>query len=233
VYVEGPSDQFGLEALWFRWKQALTPKGIGLSIVPLHDKTCFLKFFGQRAAAALAESEDDLVVALPDLYPNKPYADTTWAHGNLQDLRALLTRSVRVALAETQRIRADRVPEFLGRLHVSAMKHDFEMLLLAAVQPMRGFLGADDALGQWRHPVEDQDQDRPPKRIVEELVAKHLKRRYRDTMDAPAVLKRVEEIGAILRNEHGQIECPAFKETLDWLGEKTGVPAYSLAQGRA
>lgn len=39
----------------------------------------------------------------------------------------------------------------------------------------------------WSYPIEDQNNDFPPKRAVEELFKQHGKN-YRDTIDAPAIL---------------------------------------------
>lgn len=100
------------------------------------------------------------------------------------------------------------------------------MLLLASREQLRTTLGTNDRLGKWVHPVENQDQQSPPKRIVEELFRVHKKQRYCDTVHAAIVLRKVEDIGDILKNESGQLQCPVFKEMIDWIGQKTGVTAY-------
>jgi hypothetical protein len=48
-------------------------------------------------------------------------------------------------------------------------------------------LGVKSLNVTWRVPVEDQNHERPPKRIVEELFAKHAIR-YQGTVDAPLIL---------------------------------------------
>ena len=102
-------------------------------------------------------------------------------------------------------------------------------LLLAAVEHLRAALGTRERLGTWRTPVEDQDQARPPKRVVEELFRTKSceKREYRDTRDARSVLARVENVRDILYTESGQVTCPVFKAMLDWLGGRLGTPAYT------
>lgn len=117
------------------------------------------------------------------------------------------------------------VARFLG----TALKHDLEMLLLAAKEELRGHLRTADRLDDsWRKPVEDQNQERPPKRVVEELfrTKSAKKRAYRDTKDAPAVLRRIENIRTILYDSTRQMQCPVFKSMLDWVGDRTGVRAY-------
>ena len=106
-----------------------------------------------------------------------------------------------------------------------ALKHDLEMLLLAARAQLQSRLKTRDRLGNWRKPPEDQNQDKPPKRIVEELFRAKLSRAYRDTTDGPAILR-----GAALREvvfeEQGAVQCPAFRDVLDWIGKETSVVGY-------
>ena len=100
------------------------------------------------------------------------------------------------------------------------------MLLLAARDRLCAHLGTPDRLGHWCQPVEDQNHARPPKRVVEELYRQKKGRAYRDTTDAAAVLASVSDLRQLLYLESRQLQCPVFKEMLDWLAEKTGVSAY-------
>jgi len=43
----------------------------------------------------------------------------------------------------------------------------------------------------------------------------------------PAVLGKVKENGELLFLKDGAANCRVFKEALDWVGRKTGVPAYA------
>lgn len=87
-------------------------------------------------------------------------------------------------------------------------------------------LGLEALWERWRHPVEDQNQDHPPKRVVEALYMTKKGRAYRDTTDAPAVLRKVTDFRSVIYAETGQAQCPVFKAMLDWVGAKTGVAAY-------
>jgi hypothetical protein len=63
--------------------------------------------------------------------------------------------------------------------------------LLAAVAPLQRRLKTTDRLlGGWKIPVEDQNDGKPPKRIVEALFSRYLKREYQETVDAPWILER-------------------------------------------
>jgi hypothetical protein len=108
-------------------------------------------------------------------------------------------------------------------------RHDLEMLLPAAKDCLRAHLNTPDQLGAWRNPVEDQNQNRPPKRVIEELFSTKSpgRKAYRDTRDAGAILRKVSDLKNILFNQAGQVQCPVFKEVLDWIGDRTGVTAYS------
>jgi len=226
VYVEGHSDRLALEALWAPWKARLRQRGWGLEIIPLDHKSGFLKRIGARAAHKLASDACDLVVGLPDLYPNAEYRNTAWAHNTHDDLRKVQEGLVKRALRDRFGLGAADADERLGRFCGTCLKHDLEMLLLAAPDALRAVLETAEQLGEWRHPVEDQNQVEPPKRVVERLFREKSRRResYRNTDHAVKVLGKVaSDITAILRNRDGQPQCPVFEALLEWMGARTGV----------
>lgn len=229
VYVEGESDRLALQALWDQWISELRSKGCGLRTIKLDTKDKFLRKIGPLAAEKLVHGPEDLVIGLPDFYPNAPYAETTRKHETVQELQELQRSAVAKDLERIFGLRGHRLDQAMKRFWPSALKHDLEMLLLAAKEQLRQVIGTKDRLGRWSLPVEDQDQIRPPKRIVEELfrTKRPMKRAYRDTKDAPAVLKKVEYVPDLLFTSGGKLNCPVFKSVLDWVGEITGVPAYS------
>ena len=102
--------------------------------------------------------------------------------------------------------------------NASALKHDLEVLLLAATSQLQSRLKMSNRPSGWRRPPEDQNQDRPPKRIVEDLFRRELKRSYRENTDSDAILRNAD-----LRKVAKQ--CPTFRAMIDWIGEKTGVRA--------
>jgi len=77
---------------------------------------------------------------------------------------------------------------------VRCLKHDLEALLLAAPDQLRQRLGTTDKLTKaWCKPVEDQNDDQPPKRVVDALFKKYRKKRgYIGTMDALWILERAK-----------------------------------------
>ncbi len=187
VYVEGPSDQYALSALLRPVIESGRARGIGIKFFPQGSKYALMDGVPRRAADHLADHPGDCVVALPDLYPMSRHAGTRNAHASFADLEKLL------------RDRFDHRAESLGlsadvrqRFRIHCLKHDLEVLLLAAPDQLRSRLGTEDALvNAWRKPVEDQDDERPPKRVVEELFKEYRKRAgYVDTLDAPWVLDR-------------------------------------------
>lgn len=229
VYVEGESDKLALEALWQDWRDRLRRQGHGIDIHPLSGKAKFLRKIGAHAAQKLRALEENIVVGLPDLYPNREYRGTDYEHEDLSELQRVQTDQVRDALANIYGLTGKDLQAALGRFYPSALKHDLEMLLLAAKDELRSYLGTPDKLGAWRKPVEDQDQDHPPKRVVEELfiTKSRRKRAYRDTVHARAIMAKVADIKQIIYDEHGQVQCPAFKAMLDSIGVRLGVTAYS------
>lgn len=229
VFVEGISDKLGLEALWADWLTRLRAKRYGVQVIPLDNKASLLRKFGARAAEKLVANAEDVVVGLPDLYPTVPFKGTDYEHFDAQSLKMLQVRLVRRALEETFGKRGAALETCLSRLFASMFKHDFEMLLLAATDALRKTLGTSETLTErWRRPVEDQNLERPPKRIVEELFRTKKNKSYRDTKDARSVLLNVTDLARVLRTPSGQCTCPEFVKVLRWLSEKLGEPCCNL-----
>lgn len=221
VYVEGPSDVTALNTLWKDWREKMRNAGWGISISHLDNKSKFLRKIGPRAAANLRDCSNDLVVGLPDYYPNQSDRNVQHYHDTFDELLSLQ----RTLVCDSLKNSGCNANTHVQRFYPSALKHDLEMLLLAARNQLRAHLDTSDSLSErWRHPVEEQNQNRPPKRIVEELYREKRKRAYRDTTDAPAVLGKVTNLEDILYSESKQLECPVFKDLLDWMAGKTGVP---------
>ncbi len=159
----------------------------------------------------------DLAVGLPDLYPNREYANTDYKHDNLKQLQDVQTQLVKQNLQ--QQVRRADVDSHMARFYASALKYDLEVLLLAATSQLQSRLKMRNRPSGWRRPPEDQNQNRPPKKIVEELFLRHLKRAYLENSDSNAILRNAD-----LREIAKQ--CPAFRDMIDWIGDKTGVPGY-------
>ena len=228
IYVEGESDKLALQALWKSWIERLRTAGYGISIIPLEGKSKFFNKIGPRAAEKLIANGEDIVVGLPDLYPNQPYSETKFEHTNMEQLKTIQKKEVLCAIQDTFGVNHAQTKQLLERFFPSAIKHDLEMLLLAAREELRAYLRTSDQLGNWRNPVEDQNQEQPPKRLVEDLfITRSITRHaYRDTKDASAILRNVTDIKTIIYDANRQIKCPVFKALLDWIGEKTTIPAY-------
>ena len=229
VYVEGRSDAEALRALWQVWMEQCRGHGVGFEFLSLGGKGKLLKQIGHRAAEKLAGSSNDLVVALPDLYPTRDYEGTQYAHRNLKELADLQRRLVRQGL-NGQGVREGEKESYLSRFYASALKHDLEMLLLAGESYLGEFLHEKGNLGKWRKPVEEQNQARPPKVVVSDIFrAKHPKRHaYRDTIHAPQILRRAsDDLPSILLDKRGRDQCPVFRAMLDWVGERIAIPAYA------
>jgi hypothetical protein len=225
VYVEGESDRLALLALWTSWQRELKIAGWGIRIMPLDNKAKLLRKIGTLAAEKLVGDNCDLVVALPDLYPVLSDGDAAFRHSNMTELVAVLRNEVEGALKE--RFQRGETQLLMQRYYPAALKHDLEVLLLAGKDALRTHLGTPRNLGtQWRNPPEDQDQQKPPKYVVEELFRTELKRRYRDTTDAPNILRRTSTQREVLFDERKAIQCPVFKGVVDWIGGLTGVPGY-------
>ena len=217
IFVEGKSDAQALSELWSDWKQKLDVKGWGIQLIPLENKSKFFRKIGHRASEKLVHDTRDLVVGLPDLYPNRKYANTDYKHDNLKELQDVQMRLVKQILQ--QQVRRADANSHIARFYASALKHDLEVLLLAAPRQLQSRLDMRNRPGGWRLPPEDQNQDKPPKKVIEELFQKNLKRSYREIADSSAILRNAD-----LREVARQ--CPTFRAVIDWVGAKTGVPGY-------
>ena len=221
VYVEGRSDKDALSALCRNWRQDLRTRGWGIEYVSLKNKSEYLRKIGPRTAEKLTNNVNDLVVGLPDLYPN--YASGEYRHSNLQELKNLQIRLVKRSLQKI--VGPGDSDSRISRFYASALKHDLEMLLLTVPSQLQSLLGMRNAPQGWRLPPEDQNQNKPPKKIVEELFRTRLKRSYREITDSQAILSKVS-LSEVLFDEKQGAKCPAFRAMLDWIGTKTRVPAY-------
>ncbi len=216
IYVEGKSDAEGLKALWGGWMRRLGQRGWGIRFVPLANKQKFLRKITARASEKLLDDPRDLVVGLSDLYPIKGIAPV-YKHENLTELRDIQTRLVE---SDLRKLAASAgYSDNITRFYASAFKYDMEVLLLAATGQLQSRLRMANKPRGWRRPPEHQNQNKPPKRVVEELFRTSLKRRYNDITDSGAILKCAD-----LHDVATQ--CPTFRAMIDWIGEKTGVPAY-------
>jgi hypothetical protein len=72
VFVEGKSDKLALGELWRGWERRLRLTAHQFEFIPLFGKGRFLKDIGPLGAELLVNSATDLVIGLPDLYPNTP-----------------------------------------------------------------------------------------------------------------------------------------------------------------
>ena len=224
IYVEGKSDVGALSALWNDWKQKLGENGWGIQLIHLENKSNYFTKIGHRVTEKLLNDTSDLVVGLPDLYPNQNYANTEYRHNNLRDLQGVQTRLVKQHLE--QKVRRAEIDSHMARFYASALKHDLEVLLLAATSQLQSRLKTQDKLSGWRRPPENQNQNKPPKRIIEGLFSKYRKgKSYNDVEDGPAILRNAD-LREVVFDERGVEQCPAFRAMIDWIGDKTGVLGY-------
>ncbi len=187
VYVEGPSDQKAMQALLKPIIETGRANKVGLSFLPLGGKGPILNDVPRKAARHLRQNPDDWVFAVPDLYPMVAEEKSLHRHRSFTELAALLQKrfaahAEELAVPETAR----------GHFRVHCFKHDLEALVLAAPEQLKQRLKTTDALrGRWRLPVEEQNDEQPPKYVVVELFRHYRKKTdYNDTTDAPWILER-------------------------------------------
>lgn len=179
VYVEGPSDRLAMQELLASLLARLRQAGVSVDFLPTDNKQRLMIQTPIKAVNILRNDPQAVVVAMPDLYPrNQGLPHTTYddlAHALQRDFSRAMTRN------------GVDDPRLAQRFKVFCFKYDLEALVLAAEAPLASRLGATSVQRTWTVPVEDQDHNTPPKRIVERLF-KEANDTYRDTIDAPLIL---------------------------------------------
>lgn len=132
-----------------------------------------------KAVNILCNSPNSIAIILPDLYPkNKGFL-----HENFQQIEKGIMNNFSQAL-EKKGIQDERLTE---RFKVFCFKYEMEALILAAESALQGKLGVTSLAVTWTIPVEDQNHDRPPSKIVEQLF-KNSGKGYKKTVDAKLIL---------------------------------------------
>jgi len=206
VYVEGNSDKQALEVLLKPLIEQKLQEGVAIEIfeTPAGDrKTSLLTKVPVKAVNILLNDPTAVVAAVPDLYPK----NKAFPHETYPELVRGLTTKFEQALQEKTHQPDKRI---FPRFKVFCFKHDMEVLILAAEEALRAQLENATFKVTWRKPVEDQNQDHPPKYVVEDIYHRH-GQKYKGTVDAPLILRGVS---------YRQIaeRCPqCFKPFVDFL----------------
>ncbi len=172
IYVEGPSDKNALEALLVNLIDQKSEEGVSINFFPIKgekndrrgDAKKELLLNAPIRAVNTLNNPNSIVIILPDLYPkNKGFP-----HETFQQLEAGIMNKFSQEL-QRKGIQDERLKE---RFKVFCFKYEMEALILAAESALLGKLGKLKFTSQdvtWKIPVEDQNHDRPPSEIVEQL----------------------------------------------------------------
>ncbi len=161
IYVEGSSDAQGLRVLL---KDLIAEKqhdGVSIRFLPSGGKKKLLNQGLKRAVNIVLHHPKNEVVLVPDLYPQ----NMGFEHESQEEL----FRGIEVRLTELFRQKASGDSQARRRIQYFCFKHDFECLLLAASDNLRAHLNTNSLSVSWTEPVEDQNHDDPPKRVVERI----------------------------------------------------------------
>lgn len=183
VYVEGPSDQAAMTALLRPLIERKAQTGIRIQFfeAPRGDKKeSVMQKVPKRAALILANDPNAIVIAMPDLYP----LNKALPHETPQQLYDVVQIEFNNALKE-RGLADDR--RYLERFKTFCFKYDLEALVLAAEEALALRLDKETVTVTWRKPVEDQNNNHPPKTVVRELFEQH-GTNYAETADAPLIL---------------------------------------------
>lgn len=199
VYLEGPSDQLSMKKLLNNVIQNAAHKGHRVEFLYLGGKETLLKKGLIKAINILRNKPNSCVFLVSDLYPpNNPFP-----HRTFEELKSGLEKKF-VDKLDTKG--CDR--RMKERFYVHCFKYDLETLLLASEEQLLKRLGMKKFSRKWRIPVEEQNHNHPPKRVIEALFS-GANKQYKDTIDAPWILERSNYADLTMR-------CPQnFKPFLD------------------
>jgi hypothetical protein len=189
IYVEGPSDKNAMEALLVNLIDKKSEEGVSIEFFPIKGgnndrggdakKELLLKA-PTKAVNILCNNPNSIAIILPDLYPkNKGFP-----HETFQQLKAGIMENFSQAL-QKKGIQDERLKE---RFKVFCFKYEMEALILAAESALRGKLGVTSLAVTWTIPVEDQNHDRPPSEIVEQLF-RNSGKKYNKPVDPQLILR--------------------------------------------
>ncbi|MFB3788125.1 MAG: DUF4276 family protein [bacterium] len=185
VYVEGESDRVSMKSLLDPLIQQKRQQGVQIDffVSPAgHKKKNLWTKVPQKAVNIILNDPDAMVVVIPDLYP----PNVAFTHSTAKELFEGIQRNF-LEILHQKKVKDEK--SFLPRLKVFCFKYDLEALLLAAEDERRKFLGMKSLKRQWTIPVEDQNHENPPKKIVEKLFQKS-GNQYNQVIDAPLILKK-------------------------------------------
>jgi hypothetical protein len=203
VYVEGAGDRLCLETLLERLLKEKAASGVSIQFVEMTSgdrKTALLTKAPVKAALAILNNPNVVVVLLPDLYPpNKGFEHTTCEEMQI---------GVRDRFGQEIARRHESDGRFADRFRVFCLIHDLEVLLLAAEEQL--LLACGKTAVEWTTPVEQQNHEQPPKRIVEKMIPG-----YRSTVDGPRILAGADYRVISDRCPHGFGQFVAFLESVN------------------
>ncbi len=182
VYVEGASDKLAMEALLQPLLELKQQNGISIKFAeapPGDKKESVLMRVPRLAVNILRNKPDAFVIAMPDLYPK----NKLFPHETFEELKAGIEQHFRDALAKKD-IQDERLIE---RFKVFCFKYELEALVLAVQDALALRLNANKLDITWIIPVEDQNHNHPPKKILAALFEQH-HQVYVETIDSPLIL---------------------------------------------
>jgi hypothetical protein len=188
IYVEGPTDKAGLEALLSDLIVSAMNCQVEIKIIHPNsgDRQKELIFnYPAKALSILRNNPHEVVFIIPDLYPMNRFGQ----HYNTpEELHALIKNQVKI---DDSRIK--------NRLHIHCFVHEFEAILMASDIPHKESYPKYN----WAEP-EKQNGKFPPKQIITQLYPE-----YDGPSDAPALLKKYGSIEMISK------KCPYFSNFID------------------
>ena len=186
VYVEGSSDKAAMRVLLAPLIEEKRLKGVLIEFFeapPGDRKESLLTRVPKRAVNIILHDPNAIVVVMPDLYPR----NKAFKHETVEELVNGINKNFAFALRDKGVNKDNR---YNHRFKVFCFKYDLESLILASPESLQLRLEVSKLIPTWKIPVEDQNHERPPKRVVEELFKKYNKK-YNPVADSLLILSKV------------------------------------------
>lgn len=205
IYVEGISDKLAMESLFKDQISLKQQNGTDIRFFESpkgNRKANILLKVPVKAANILAVNPSDFVVALPDLYP----INCGFLHSSIEEIRAGMQDAF---LKTLKRKKVKNPAEYQAHFKIFCFKHDMEVLLLASSEKLKQYFSSKILPVKWKTPVEEQNKNHPPKRIIEKTF-EYFHKKY-----------GVEDAARILKNGDSNriaAQCPeCFKPLVEFL----------------
>jgi len=184
IYVEGISDKTALTVLFERLIKIKAGNNIYIDIFESpkgNKKYTLLTKVPLKAANIVTQLPDSIVIAIPDLHP----FNVAFPHETPEQIQEGMYK---IFLDRLSKKRIKNPGELTDRFKIFCFKFEMEVLLLACEEGLKSYLKTNNFDISWIKPVENQNDNIPPKQIISRLFEANNKK-YHEAVDTALILQ--------------------------------------------